>query len=103
MQQATSQIRDFLQYVALQFIEHPEQAQLRVGQPEENHISLRLILAHEDVAQLIGRGGFTASAIRNVVNSVAARENIKVTLRIHSVEEEQQRLAEIEAKEIIED
>ena len=54
------------------------------------------------MAQLIGRNGFTASAIRTVANSVAARENIKVTLRIHSVEEEQQRTAELEAKEMIE-
>ncbi|GHC55426.1 KH domain-containing protein [Roseibacillus persicicus] len=102
MQEATAQIRDFLQFIALSFIEHPDQAQLRVGQPEEGHLSFRLILAHEDVAQLIGRNGFTASAIRNVVNSVAARDNIKVTLRIHSVEEEQQRMAELEAKEMIE-
>ncbi|MEM9080919.1 MAG: KH domain-containing protein [Verrucomicrobiota bacterium] len=102
MQEATSQVRDFVQYIALKFIDHPDQAQLRVGTPEEGHLSFRLILAQEDVAQLIGRAGFTASAIRNVVNSVAARENIKVTLRIHSVEEEQQRLAELEAKEMIE-
>jgi len=102
MQEATAQVKDFLQYIALSFIEHPDQAQLRVGQSEDGHLSFRLILAHEDVAQLIGRNGFTASAIRNVVNSVAARENIKVTLRIHSVEEEQQRMAELEAKEIIE-
>ncbi len=97
MKEATAQIRDFLQYIALTFIEHPDQAQLRVGQPKDNQLSFRLILAHEDVAQLIGRNGFTASAIRNVVNSVAAREDIKVTLRIHSVEEEQERVAEMES------
>ncbi|MFM1561666.1 MAG: hypothetical protein ACKJSK_20365, partial [Roseibacillus sp.] len=61
------------------------------------------ILDHTDVAMLIGRGGFTAGAIRSVLNAAAERKGVKVTLRIHSVEEEQQRLAELEAKEIIDD
>ena len=52
---------------------------------------------------LIGRGGFTAGAIRSVLNAAAERKGIKVTLRIHSVEEEQQRVAEMEAREIIDD
>ena len=55
------------------------------------------------VAMLIGRGRFSAGAIRSVLGAAAERKGVKVTLRIHSVEEEQQLLAEIESKEIIDD
>ena len=103
MHESTTQIRGFLQYIALQFIDYPDQAQLRVAEIDSNHLSFRLILNHNDVAMLIGRGGFTAGAIRSVLSAAAERQGIKVTLRIHSVEEEQQRLAELEAKEIVDD
>ena len=103
MQDVTSQLRGFLQYIALQFIDKPEEAQLRVAEVDPKHLSFRLILAQGDVAQLIGRNGFTAGAIRTVLSAAAEREGIKVSLRIHSTEEEQQRLAALEAKEIIED
>ena len=103
MREATDQIRGVLQFIALQFIEHPDRAQLRVAEIDPQHLSFRLILDHSDVAMLIGRGGFTAGAIRSVLNAAAERKGIKVTLRIHSVEEEQQRVAEMEAREIIDD
>ncbi|MGB1258792.1 MAG: KH domain-containing protein [Akkermansiaceae bacterium] len=103
MQEATDKIKDFLQFIALQFIKHPEQAQLRVAEVDENHVSFRLIVAQADVAMLIGRNGFTASAIRNVMKAAAANEGINASLQIHSHEEERQRMAAIEAGEIIED
>jgi len=103
MQEATDQIKDFLQFIALQFIEHPDQAQLRVAEVSEDRVSFRLIVAQSDVAMLIGRNGFTASAIRNVMKSAAARHGIQASLQIHSHEEERQRMAAIEAGEIIDD
>lgn len=102
MRETTDQIRDFLQFIALQFIKHPEQAQLRVAETDEDHVSFRLVVAQSDVAILIGRNGFTASAIRNVLKAAAARDGIHASLQIHSHEEEQQRIAAIEAGEIIE-
>ncbi len=101
MREATDQIKDFLQFIALQFIEQPEQAQLRVAEVDDQHISFRLIVAQSDVAMLIGRNGFTASAIRNVMKAAALRQGIHASLQIHSHEEEQQRMAAIEAGEII--
>jgi predicted RNA-binding protein YlqC (UPF0109 family) len=103
MREITEKMRGFLQYVALQFIEHPENAQLRVAEIDPKHLAFRLILEHSDVAQLIGRNGYMAGAIRNVLNAAAERHGVKVTLRIQSHEEERQRLAELEAKEIIDD
>ncbi len=103
MRETTDHIKDFLQFIALQFIKHPDQAQLRVAEVDENHISFRLIVAQSDVAMLIGRNGFTASAIRNVMKAAAIKHGIHASLKIHSHEEEQLRIAAIEAGEIIDD
>ncbi|MGB1874979.1 MAG: KH domain-containing protein [Akkermansiaceae bacterium] len=103
MKKASDQIKDFLQFIALQFIEHPDQAELRIAEVDEHRISFRLIVAQSDVAILIGRNGFTASAIRNVMKAAAIREGIHASLQIHSHEEERQRMAAIEADQIIDD
>lgn len=91
MQTVANQLRSFLQYYAVQLIEHPDQAQLRVAELGPNRLRFRLILASSDVALLIGRNGFTASAIRSVMKAAADRENVQFTLQIHSHEEEAER------------
>jgi len=93
MQQVSEQLRNFLQYVAVQFIDHPEQAQLRVAQLGPKRLRFKLVLDSSDVALLIGRNGFTASAIRSVLKSAAEREGVQVTLQIHSHEEEEEQKA----------
>lgn len=103
MRETTDQIKDFLQFITLQFINHPDQAQLRVAEVDKNHIRFRLIVAQSDVAMLIGRNGFTASAIRNVMKAAAFRQGIQASLQIHSHEEERQRMAAIEAGEVLDD
>lgn len=103
MQKTTDQIQQFLQFVALQLITHPDEAQLKVAQASENHVRFRLVLHRDDVALLIGRNGFTASAIRNILKAAAIRDNILATLQIVSHEEEHQRLAAIEAGHPVEE
>lgn len=98
MEKITAQLKDFIQYIALQFIKDPKLAELRIGQSGDNRLNFRLILSQPDVATLIGRQGFTASTIRSLAKSAAEREGIKVNLRIHSHEEERQYTAAMEAK-----
>jgi len=88
MQVVSEQLRNFLQYIAVQFIEHPDKAQLRVAQIGPKRLRFKLVLESSDVALLIGRNGFTASAIRSILKAAADREGIQVTLQIHSHEEE---------------
>lgn len=98
MEKITAQIKDFLQYVALQFIKDPKLAELRIGHSGDNKVNFRLVLSQPDVATLIGRQGFTASTIRSLVKAAAEREGVQVNLRIHSHEEERQYTAALEAK-----
>ncbi|MGC4015284.1 MAG: KH domain-containing protein [Luteolibacter sp.] len=93
MQVITEKLRGFLQYVAVQFIEHPAQAQLKVTELGPKKLRYKLVLTQTDVALLIGRNGFTASAIRSVMKAAADREGVHASLQIHSHEEEAEMMA----------
>lgn len=93
MQASTERLRNFLQYIAVKLIDEPSKAQLKVAELAPKKVRFKLILAKGDVAMLIGRNGFTASAIRNVLKVAADREGVQFTLQIHSHEEEEEFLA----------
>ena len=88
MKSVTDKLRNFLQYVAVKLIDEPAQAQLKVAEVGPKRLRFKLILAQADVAMMIGRNGFTASAIRSVLKAAAEREGVQVSLQIHSHEEE---------------
>ncbi|MFZ9941210.1 MAG: KH domain-containing protein [Luteolibacter sp.] len=97
MEPTTERLRNFLQYVAVKLIDEPGQAQLKVAEIAPKKVRFKLVLAKADVAMLIGRNGFTASAIRNVLKIAAEREGVQVSLLIHSHEEEAELMAKGEA------
>jgi len=45
-------------------------------------VSLRLSVAPDDMGKIIGRGGRTVRAIRDVVRAAATREGVVVTVEI---------------------
>ena len=93
MEPTTERLRNFLQYVAVKLIDEPGQAQLKVAEIAPKKVRFKLVLAKADVAMLIGRKGFTAAAIRNVLKIAAEREGVQVSLLIHSHEEEAELMA----------
>jgi uncharacterized protein len=93
MQAVTDRLKNFLQYVAVNLIDEPGKAQLKVAELGPKRLRFKLVLAKEDVAILIGRNGFTASAIRSILKTAADKEAVQVTLQIHSHEEEAEFLA----------
>lgn len=93
MEPVTERLRNYLQYVAVKLIDDPSQAQLKVAELAPKKVSFKLVLSKADVAMLIGRNGFTASAIRNVLKAGADKEGVQVSLQIHSREEEEEMMA----------
>ena len=93
MQAVTDRLKNFLQFVAVKLIDDPSQAQLKVAELEPKKLRFKLVLGSEDVAMLIGRKGFTASAIRSVLKAAAEKEGVQVILQIHSHEEEAEMMA----------
>ena len=93
MEAVTQKLKAFLQFVAVGMIEHPSKATLKVAELGPNKLRFKLVLAGSDVAMLIGRNGFTASAIRGVMKAAGEKEGVQVSLLIHSHEEEAQMVA----------
>jgi uncharacterized protein len=88
MQAVTTKLKNFLEYVAVHLIDEPGHAQIKVTPLGPQGLRFKLVLVKKDVAQLIGREGFTAAAIRNVLKATAAKYGVQVLLQIHSHEEE---------------
>ena len=86
MHPAVEQIRQYLQLIALQFVQHPEQAELRVAESPQGD-AVRFRLEKTDVARIIGRNGMTASAIRSLAKAAGEKHGIKVIVHMLSHEE----------------
>lgn len=85
---APEALREFLMYVVANLIEHPQQASIAVGTTSAGAISYRIQLAPDDVRRVIGKNGFTISAIRSLVNVAAQKHGVKVSLRVDGVRDE---------------
>ena len=97
MEEVTRNLKAYLQFVAVGLIEDPSKATLKVAELGPNKLRFKLILTGSDVALMIGRNGFTASAIRNVMKAAGEKVGVQVSLLIHSHEEEAQMAAKGEA------
>lgn len=87
-QEMILRLKDFLQYVAVNLVDEPSHAQIKVKEIAPNVLRFRLVLVKRDVAMLIGRGGYTAAAIRNILKAVAESGGVHALLEIYSHEEE---------------
>jgi predicted RNA-binding protein YlqC (UPF0109 family) len=87
---APEALREFLMYVVANLIEHPQQASIAVGTTQSGALSFRIQLAPDDVRRVVGRNGFTISAIRSLVNVAAQKHGMRVVLRVDGVTDEQE-------------
>ena len=71
----------FLEYVVKALVDHPEDVKIE-RTVDEMGVLLSLRVNQEDMGQIIGRGGSTAKAIRNLVRIVGLRNHARVNLRI---------------------
>jgi uncharacterized protein len=85
---APEALREFLMYVLAHLIEHPKQASIAVGTTASGATSYRVRLAPEDVKRVVGKNGFTISAIRSLLNVAAQKYGVKISLRVDGVREE---------------
>jgi uncharacterized protein len=71
----------FLDYVLRHLIEYPaEMVILKEDAPKK--IVFRLQLANADVGKVVGKGGSTIQALRNLLSAAGAKKDIKVFLEI---------------------
>jgi predicted RNA-binding protein YlqC (UPF0109 family) len=98
VQAVTTKLRNFLEYVAVNLIDEPGHAQIKVSPLGPNGLRFKLVLVKKDVAMLIGREGFTAAAIRSILKAAAGKYGFQALLQIHSHEEEAAFISREEAR-----
>ena len=74
-------IKELLESLARGLVERPDQVQVREVH-EDDALVLELSVADDDYGNVIGRGGRTASALRTLIKSAAAKRNRRAFLDI---------------------
>jgi len=74
-------MREVLEYIARSLVDDPDA--VSVEEHESGHsLVLRLTVAPEDVGKVIGRGGRTARAIRDLVRATGTRSGVTAVVEI---------------------
>jgi predicted RNA-binding protein YlqC (UPF0109 family) len=74
-------MKELLEYLARGLVEEPDQVHVNEVQ-EEDAVILELSVGEDDYGNVIGRGGRTAAALRNVVKSGGTKRGQRVFLDI---------------------
>jgi predicted RNA-binding protein YlqC (UPF0109 family) len=74
-------VREVLEYLAKSQVSDLEAVDV-TEVTEGSTVALRLTVAPEDMGKVIGRGGRTIRAIRDVVRAAATRAGVTVTVEI---------------------
>ena len=72
---------EFLRFVVQQLVEYPDEAIL-THREESGKIVFQLTLRKSDVGRLIGKGGSTINALRELLNAAAQKQGKKVSLEV---------------------
>jgi len=88
MRDLSHEIYHFVRFVSRNLIDYQDLAVIHTSLPFSNRLEIKLVLTQRDAAALIGHGGHTAAAIRNIIKDVARRRGARATLRILTHEED---------------
>lgn len=80
-------LQEFLEFTVSGLTAMPERASVRHEVAGDRHV-YRILLDESDVGRLIGRNGYTISAIRSLVNAAAIRDGVRVSIKIHALDED---------------
>jgi predicted RNA-binding protein YlqC (UPF0109 family) len=71
----------FLEYVIKSLVDHPDDVKIE-RKVDEMGVLLSVRVNQEDMGQVIGKGGATIKAIRNLVKIVGMRNRARVNLKL---------------------
>jgi predicted RNA-binding protein YlqC (UPF0109 family) len=74
-------VKEVLEYIARNLVDDPEGVQV-TEERSEGTVILKLVVAPDDVGKVIGRGGRTARAIRDVVRAAGTRAGLTALVEI---------------------
>lgn len=76
---------EFLEFIIKSIIDNPEAISIN-REIDEMGVLLNLSVHKDDMAQVIGKSGKTASAIRTLLRVVGMRNNSRINLKINEPE-----------------
>lgn len=88
MQELIVRLRSFLHFIAMNLIDEPEKAQIRIQEIEPGVVRFKFVVTPKDLVTMLGRDGSTAGSIRNLMKVAAAGIGAHVLLQFLSLEEE---------------
>lgn len=74
-------MKEVLEYIARNLVDDPDGVQV-TEERTEGTVLLKLVVALDDVGKVIGRGGRTARAIRDVVRAAGTRAGVTALVEI---------------------
>jgi uncharacterized protein len=74
-------VKEVLEYIARNLVDDPDGVQV-TEERSEGTVVLKLVVAPDDVGKVIGRGGRTARAIRDVVRAAGTQAGVTALVEI---------------------
>jgi len=75
-------VREVLDYIARSLVDDPDAVLIEEESSEGGTVVLGLMVAPDDVGKVIGRGGRTARAIRDVVRAAGTKSGVTASVEI---------------------
>ena len=75
-------MKELLYYIVKALVENPDEISITEKTREDGELVLELTVAQSDMGKVIGRQGRIVKAIRSIMKSAAAHENIRVSVEI---------------------
>ena len=75
-------MKELLEYLARGLVDHPDEVRVTEVPEDDGSVLLELSVAEDDYGNVIGRGGRTASALRTIIKTAAAKQKRRVFVDI---------------------
>jgi predicted RNA-binding protein YlqC (UPF0109 family) len=80
-------MKEFIENIAKQLVDHPDEVIVEETTPDENTIELTLKVDKTDIGKVIGKQGNTVNAMRALLSAVGGKEHHRVVLKIFDPDE----------------
>ncbi|PCJ51244.1 MAG: hypothetical protein COA73_18035 [Candidatus Hydrogenedentota bacterium] len=74
-------MKELIELISKKLVEHPDDVEVRVIDGEEGQ-TYELRVHPDDMGRVIGKNGRVAKAVRTLLNSASAKQDVRVNLEI---------------------
>lgn len=74
-------MKELIELISKKLVEHPEDVQVRVIESDDGQ-TYELRVHPDDMGRVIGKNGRVAKAVRTLLSSAAAKQDLRVSLDI---------------------